>query len=213
MLVGAWGRWNPNSINFISERQRGQVHIKLERSRSSAGPFIQPDSSRFQQRERQAAFGRLAGCGGRPGSVPIWHCRRRGWGGEKVIQMFSTEIAQSRSQNLKFLPISNSFHEMSPVNSLALSLASCWNGPLPTAWLSPAGRSVLDTAPSKHRGIGRCPSPHSAVSQVISELGLQIWNFSCLSFSPHLSDLTHKGTGTCYSLVQGLQASVLAENQ
>ena len=48
-----------------------------------------------------------------------------GGGGEKVIQMFSTEIAQSRSQNLKFLPISNSFHETSLVNSLALSLASC----------------------------------------------------------------------------------------
>jgi hypothetical protein len=30
MLVGAGGRWNPNSINFIFERQRGQVHIKLE---------------------------------------------------------------------------------------------------------------------------------------------------------------------------------------
>ena len=78
---------------------------------------------------------------------------------------------------------------------------------------SPSGRSVLDTAPSKHRGIGRCPSPHSAVSQVISELGLQIWNFSCLSFSPHLSDLTHKGTGTCNSLVQGLQASVLVPSR
>lgn len=44
MLVGARGRWNPNSINFISERQRGQVHIKLEHAGSSAGAFIQPDA-------------------------------------------------------------------------------------------------------------------------------------------------------------------------
>lgn len=29
MLVGARGHWNPNSINFISERQRGQEHINL----------------------------------------------------------------------------------------------------------------------------------------------------------------------------------------
>lgn len=99
MLVGARGRWNPNSINFISERQRGQVHIKLERSRSSAGPFIQPGSSRFQQRERQAAFGRLAGCGGRPGSVPIWHCGRRGWGwGESHSNVFNRNSSVPQSE-------------------------------------------------------------------------------------------------------------------
>lgn len=57
MLVGARGCWNPNSINFISERQRGQVHIKLERSQSSASAFIQPGSLQFRQKERQAAFG------------------------------------------------------------------------------------------------------------------------------------------------------------
>ena len=99
MLVGARGRWNPNSINFISERQRGQVHIKLERSRNSAGPFIQPGSSRFQQREHQAAFGRLAGCGGRPGSVPIGHCGRRGWGwGESHSNVFNRNSSVPQSE-------------------------------------------------------------------------------------------------------------------
>lgn len=126
MLVGTRGRWNPNSINFISERQRGQVHIKLERSRSSAGPLTQPGSSRFRQRARQSSFGRLAGRGGRPERVPVWHCGQRGG---KAIQMFSTEIAGSRSLNLKFLPVSNSFHERGPVNRLALSSASGPCGP------------------------------------------------------------------------------------
>lgn len=70
MLVGAWGHWNPNSINFISERQRGQEHIKLGHPLSSAGAFIQPGSLQFRQRERQAAFGGWlgaeAGLEGRP---------------------------------------------------------------------------------------------------------------------------------------------------
>lgn len=61
MLVGAQGRWNPNSINFISERQRGQVHIKLECSQSSAGAFIQPGPLQFRRREHQAAFGGWVG--------------------------------------------------------------------------------------------------------------------------------------------------------
>lgn len=122
MLVGAQGRWNPNSINFISERQRGQVHIKLECSQSSAGAFIQPGSLQFRQKVRQAAFGALAGYRGGPGCVPMLHCGRRE-GGKSHLNVFNINSSVPPSE-FEIPANTDSFHDTSPVNSLAFPLAS-----------------------------------------------------------------------------------------
>lgn len=88
MLVGAQGRWNPNSINFISERQRGQVHIKLECSRSSAGHlFSRAPYSLGRENARRLSEPWL----GMEAGLDVCPCyiveEERG---KKVIRMFST---------------------------------------------------------------------------------------------------------------------------
>lgn len=165
MLVGAQGRWNPNSINSISERQRGQVHIKPERSPSSAEALVQPGSVRFRRGECQAARGRLAGCGGRPGSVPVFHYGRR-WewwgGGGKSLRWFQHKQLRPAVRIGDFCQYPAPWVlNKQPGPSLRLLLKSN-----PPAWASlqgagSSGKSLLP--PHRQTSLSPVDSPHAVL--------------------------------------------------